>query len=577
MLTLQVRCFNGKKISVVPKKGVHTSVYEIQNEVEKSAGIPVTNQMLMYRGQVLDNPQQTLSAYGIDEALTEVTMSVVRNVRPGITADSATASSSSSSSSRATKSTAAGASSDSRNSRTATSGTASAASAGTGGAGAGSGSRAGLADVESLARQLRNLGTGSSGRGSRSSGANPAMADPNALLQSLLAGNSGAAGGDQADTMNWLQQMTQLMGGLWESPAMQEYLSSAEKQEESRQALLNNPFLRQWMDADPQFREVVEDPQKWAESMRAARELFAQQGGLSAATEAAGQTSGAARAASALHAAAGSDRRHHDGVHQTSSRLMVDTGDDERADDAEAENPAKESARLRDERTRELARAQGLNLNELSIGYGFALGQALLNSGFGLDHELVIRGFRDALAGKEFPVNIAKYERQMGILQGIANDVVGEINLQEAEAFFETAKTMPELFNVLEPDRIVWEEVDDAEPSATAGGSHKKCESDDVNVMMVLQGRLLDGRFFFTCPSDENGEMVNPITMRVGDAPPALRKIVLDMHEGEARTVYVHPESCENMSEMFGQMLPKNALLIFDIELVQVDVPMEEE
>jgi FKBP-type peptidyl-prolyl cis-trans isomerase len=364
--------------------------------------------------------------------------------------------------------------------------------------------------------------------------------------------------------------MTQMMGGLWDSPAMQEYLSSPDKQEESRQALLNNPFLRQWMDADPQFREVVEDPQKWSESMGAAKELFAQQGLL----KAAGDSSTSSTASSRMDTSAIPSIGRKDTGRTTamSSNIMTDM-----RDDGEAENPAIASARLRDERTRELARDQGLDMEELSRGYGFALGQALLNSGYGLDHELVIRGLRDALAGKEFPVNVAKHERQMGILQGIASDVVGELNAQEAEAFFETAKSMPELFSVLETDRIIWEEIDDTDASEANKGSHKKCQDENVNVMVMLQGRLLDGRFFFTCPSDETGEMVNPITMRVGDAPPALKKIILDMHEGEARTVYIHPERCEGMAEMFGQILPRNALLIFDIELVQVDVSMEDE
>lgn len=567
MLTLQVRCFNGKKISVVPHQGVHTSVSEIQSEVEKGAGIPTSNQLLMFRGQVLDDPQQTLAGYGIDESQTELTMSVVRNVRSGSGSDGGLTTN------RATKS-AGGSVAEQRASRPAVSSSAGAQASG-------AGSRAGLADVEALARQLRGLSAGSGGRGGRAGGANPATGDPTALLQSLLAGNRsgvGGGGGDQTDAMNWLQQMTQMMGGLWDSPAMQDYLSSEEKQEESRQALLNNPFLRQWMDADPQFREVVEDPRKWAESMRAAKELFAQQGLVHATGESSAQSQGASRLTTASASTTSNSRKDADRSTSASKNFMTAMDDDD-DDDAEAENPAKTSARLRDERTRELAQEQGLNLDELSLGYGFALGQALLNSGFGLDHELVIQGFRDALAGKEFPVNIAKYERQMGILQGIANDVVGELNLQEAEAFFETAKNMPELFNVLEPDRLVWEEVDDADDAdkAEAGKElRKKCQDEQVNVMMVLQGRLLDGRFFFTCPSDENGEMVNPITMRVGDAPPALKKVILDMHEGEARTVYIHPERCEGMADMFGQMLPKNALLIFDIELVQVNVPMEE-
>jgi len=48
------------------------------------------------------------------------------------------------------------------------------------------------------------------------------------------------------------------------------------------------------------------------------------------------------------------------------------------------------------------------------------------------------------------------------------------------------------------------------------------------------------------------------------------------MKEGESRTLYVHPTACDGMTEMFGELLPPNAMLAFDIELVSCDVSEED-
>ncbi len=48
------------------------------------------------------------------------------------------------------------------------------------------------------------------------------------------------------------------------------------------------------------------------------------------------------------------------------------------------------------------------------------------------------------------------------------------------------------------------------------------------------------------------------------------------MRECETRMLYVHPSACEGMADMFGDLLPPNALLIFDLQLLSADAPEEE-
>jgi len=214
----------------------------------------------------------------------------------------------------------------------------------------------------------------------------------------------------------------------------------------------------------------------------------------------------------------------------------------------------------------------GVDMHKLSLAYGHALGQSLVNSGLGLDPRQVVVGFEgSALHNKEFPMPLPEYERQMGVLQNVATEYLARVNMEDATRFFEEAGADSSI-RVLEADRVLVEsgEVapDESKPAAAA----------EATVLVLLQGRLLDGRFFYTYPSaDESGENVHPLTLPLPGAPPALTAGLLGMREGEERTLYVHPSASEGMADMFGDLLPPNALLIFDLELVSASAPPEEE
>lgn len=140
------------------------------------------------------------------------------------------------------------------------------------------------------------------------------------------------------------------------------------------------------------------------------------------------------------------------------------------------------------------------------------------------------------------------------------------MNLNEANQFFEEIANDNDI-HVIESGKIVWESGETT-PDIQAPVAHK-----DSNVMIILQGRLLDGRVFFSCPpADESGEIVHPLTLSLTSAPDALRRGIEGMREGEDRTIYVHPDAANGMSELFGDVLPPNALLIFDVELVSADI-----
>jgi hypothetical protein len=79
----------------------------------------------------------------------------------------------------------------------------------------------------------------------------------------------------------------QAMKQMLDSPMMDEFFGSPEKIEESRQAILDNPALKEAMSQLPGFTDMVDDPEKWRESMmqakeamEAQRDLMRQQGSM---------------------------------------------------------------------------------------------------------------------------------------------------------------------------------------------------------------------------------------------------------------------------------------------------------
>lgn len=384
----------------------------------------------------------------------------------------------------------------------------------------------------SFEEKMRNLNVGG-GAG------NPAMPDFSSLLggagggagaggipdlTSMLGGGNTLGGGPPPANMEqFFAQLPQMMNGLMKTPLLQDYLNDPEKQSQSRQAILNNPLLKAVLESDPEFAKVVNDPKKWEESMETAKKLFNVE-------EMAAQEGQGAKETIADRVLKGNSGR------KSASDMAP----------------------------------PGVNIAKLSESYGHALGQSLVNSGLGLDPDLVIKGLRSAVDGKEFPMALPEYERSMASLQGIASEFLQKANLEDANNLFEEIKQESKIV-MLEEGKIAYEKSDVEVDEKGAVAEEKS------TVLVIVTAKLLDGRHFFTCPAaDESGESVHPLTLPLDTAPRALAKAIVGMRENESRLLYVHPSACEGMAEMFGDLLPPNALLIFDLQLVSANAPDEE-
>lgn len=498
-IDVKVKCFNGKSYDI-PVDPDADSVAAFQQKISELSGITPERQTILFKGKVL-NERANIKDYAFAEG---VTISVVRRVGKAAPKSDPPKPSRSDTTSSTSAPKPPSPSISRRNNSASTSN-----------------------ELPPLEEMMRNLGmSGAAGLGGGAAGASDT--DPMASLASLFSGAGGAgalgggAGAPPPDMEKLLSSLPNMMNGIL-APLLQEYLANPEKQEKSREAILENPMLKSLCESNSEMAKVLNDPQKWQASMSAANEMFASAGTFDNVDKA----EGASREAPAAPAAA------------------------KVASAADSAPP-------------------GVNVAKLSASYGHALGQSLVNSGLGLDPELVVRGLRSAVSGEKFPMPLPEYERSMAQLQSIAQDYLTKTNLDHANNLFKEIEQDSEAV-VLEEGKIAYERgdvpPDTAKPQAMAG----------ANVLVILTARLLDGRHFFTCPAaDDSGESVHPLTLALDSAPRALSKGITGMREGETRLLYVHPTACEGMAEMFGDLLPPNALLIFDLQLLSADAPEEE-
>jgi FKBP-type peptidyl-prolyl cis-trans isomerase len=505
---IKVKCFNGKTYDVDVATATD-SVADLQSQIAKLSDIAAERQTLLFKGKVLE-PSAPVSDYPIESG---VTISVVRRVGKAVPPAASKPKAKTAAAPAAVTSSAADAGCAEDDAAVAPATMPMPGIAGLGGI-PGLGADAGGAggQMQAMEAMMRQLGMG--GAGGAGMGGMGGMGGQGGL--GGMPGMEALAGAGGMESL--MSQMPAMMKGLMQSDALKDYLNDPSKQEASRDAIISNPMLKQWLESDPEFSKVVNDPEQWKKSMEAAKSLFG-------------------------------------------------------AEDLSGGDSATDSRGLDDGLTKPSAAAiapPGLNIAKLSESYGHALGQSLVNSGLGLDPELVIKGFKTACSGGPFPMALPEYERAMAQLQNLAAEFLQQANLKDANLFFEEVKEDDQMV-VLEEGKIAYERGD-VEPDAD-----QPVALGDSTVLVIITARLLDGRHFFTCPAaDDAGETVHPLTLPLDTAPPALTTGIKGMKETESRLLYVHPTAAEGMAEMFGDLLPPNALLIFDLQLVSANAPEEE-
>eukprot|EP00568_Trieres_chinensis_P008623 CAMPEP_0183302136 /NCGR_PEP_ID=MMETSP0160_2-20130417/8028_1 /TAXON_ID=2839 ORGANISM="Odontella Sinensis, Strain Grunow 1884" /NCGR_SAMPLE_ID=MMETSP0160_2 /ASSEMBLY_ACC=CAM_ASM_000250 /LENGTH=179 /DNA_ID=CAMNT_0025464867 /DNA_START=193 /DNA_END=729 /DNA_ORIENTATION=- len=73
------------------------------------------------------------------------------------------------------------------------------------------------------------------------------------------------------ESMNAMQEMVN-------SPMFQQYMNDPEQLEKSRQMILENPMMKSMMGSMPGMEDILNDPEKWRETMQAAGEMYKNMG-----------------------------------------------------------------------------------------------------------------------------------------------------------------------------------------------------------------------------------------------------------------------------------------------------------
>lgn len=191
---------------------------------------------------------------------------------------------------------------------------------------------------------------------------------------------------------------------------------------------------------------------------------------------------------------------------------------------------------------------------KISEALGHFIGKNLNTPGINFDLESVVKGIRDAAAGKPAPMSDQEYEEKMVQLQKNALAKLAEKNLSDANDFL--GKNVKETGVIeIEPGKLQYQIIEQGNGATVQAGSRP---------LINYTGKLLDGTVF-----GRSSEVGGPITLPLDQTIPGFKKGIQGMKEGEKRRLFIHPDLA------YGTLghLPPNSLLIFEIEVVKADTP----
>jgi peptidylprolyl isomerase len=186
---------------------------------------------------------------------------------------------------------------------------------------------------------------------------------------------------------------------------------------------------------------------------------------------------------------------------------------------------------------------------KISESLGHLIGKNLRELGLPLDMQALVKGMEDSAAGKDSPLNEDACVEALTALREQKLLEEGEKNLTEAIAFLERNKNQEGIVS-LEEGKLQYKIVKEGKGESVQ----------PYNCPLVrCKGTFLTGETF---QSGFEQELIS-----LEETIPGFSKGILGMHEGETRTLYIHP------TLGYGKQphLNPNALLIFEIEVIKAD------
>lgn len=187
--------------------------------------------------------------------------------------------------------------------------------------------------------------------------------------------------------------------------------------------------------------------------------------------------------------------------------------------------------------------------NTVSEAFGHLIGKNLESLGFEFNMNRVIQGIQDAVAGKTSPMNESECIQAIYLVQEAEFKKTAEKNLTSATAFLTQNSQNSEIIE-LEKDKL--------QIKIEKKGEGSKVE-EHFTPLIRYTGKFLDGTVFLSSKEDE--------IVALDEFIPGFTKGVVGMHEGEKRTIFIHPDLGYGMSPY----LPPNSLLVFDVEVIKAN------
>lgn len=190
---------------------------------------------------------------------------------------------------------------------------------------------------------------------------------------------------------------------------------------------------------------------------------------------------------------------------------------------------------------------------KLSEAMGHLIGKNLHSTGVPIDIDALVRGMKDGCKGEGSPLTEDECLQAIAALQEKTISIESEKNLTEANEFLSRNQKQRGIVN-LENGKLQYKIVKQG-----SGNAVQRYNSP----LMRYKGRYLNGETFGSSSSEE--------VVTLDETIDGFSKGIIGMKEGERRILYVHPDLGYGRH---GLSKP-NALLVFEVELIQADASAE--
>ncbi len=193
---------------------------------------------------------------------------------------------------------------------------------------------------------------------------------------------------------------------------------------------------------------------------------------------------------------------------------------------------------------------------EAGYAFGVAIGTSIKSTAVEIDYGTFVKGMKDVLEKGEAKLSQEAAEAIINRAIGAALSKVGEANLAAEKAYFEENAKKSGVFTTA--SGLQYEIVSE-------GTGPKPLATDLVVVDYV--GSLVDGTIF-----DSSLARGAPLEIQLDQVIPGWTEGVMLMNKGSKYKLYI-PSSLAYGEQGAGGVIPPNATIIFDVELMDILPP----